>query len=41
MLTFWRTPAYVLAGATVIAMISIGIRPTFGLFMDPLSIDLV
>ncbi len=40
MMAFWRSPAYVLAGATVIAMISIGVRQTFGLFMGPLSSDL-
>ena len=40
MIAFWRTPAYVLVGTTVIAMISMGTRQTFGLFMDPLSTDL-
>jgi predicted MFS family arabinose efflux permease len=40
MIAFWRTPAYVLVGATVIAMISMGVRQTFGLFMEPLSTDL-
>ena len=35
-----RTPAYVLACATVIVMISYGIRQSFGLFTDVISTDL-
>ena len=39
-LAFWRSPAYVLVGATTIVMISFGVRQTFGLFMAPISADL-
>jgi predicted MFS family arabinose efflux permease len=37
---FWRTPVYVLAAATVIVMLSFGMRQTFGLLMAPISTDL-
>ena len=41
MTAFWRTPVYVLIGAVVILMIANGTRQNFGLFLVPLSADLV
>lgn len=37
---FWRTPFYVLAGATAILMVTTGVRQSFGLFMQPISVDM-
>ncbi len=37
---FWRTPVYVLFGATCILLVTSGIRQSFGLFVQPISIDL-
>ena len=37
---FWRTPVYVLFGATCIILIANGSRQGFGLFMAPLSAEL-
>lgn len=37
---FWRSPGYVLAGCTILVMISFGVRQSFGLFMAPLSVDM-
>ena len=37
---FWRTPVYVLFGATCILLVTAGIRQSFGLFVQPISIDL-
>lgn len=40
MTTFWRTPFYVLIGATAMILIANGSRQNFGLFLVPLSDDL-
>jgi MFS family permease len=37
---FWRTPVYVLLGATCILMVTSGVRQSFGLFIHPISIDM-
>ena len=37
---FWRTPVYVLLGATCILLVTSGVRQSFGLFIQPISIDL-
>jgi len=37
---FWRTPVYVLLGATCILLVTSGVRQSFGLFMQPISIDM-
>ncbi len=37
---FWRTPVFVLFGATCILLVTAGIRQSFGLFVRPVSIDL-
>jgi MFS family permease len=37
---FWRTPVYVLLGATCILLVTSGVRQSFGLFIHPISIDL-
>lgn len=38
--SFWRTPVYVLCGATCILLVTSGVRQSFGLFVQPISIDL-
>jgi predicted MFS family arabinose efflux permease len=38
--TNWRTPAVVLACGSVILMLSLGTRQSFGLFLQPMSSDL-
>ncbi len=38
--TDWRTPGVVLACGSVILMLSLGIRQSFGLFLQPMSSDL-
>ncbi|MEE8332582.1 MAG: MFS transporter [Alphaproteobacteria bacterium] len=38
--SFWRTPLYVLLGATCILLVTNGARQSFGLFIQPISIDL-
>lgn len=38
--TNWRTPAIVLACGSIILMLSLGIRQSFGLFLQPMSLDL-
>ncbi len=40
MAAFWRTPVYVLLGATCILLVTSGVRQSFGLFMQPISIDM-
>ena len=40
MTQFWRTPLYVLIGATLMILIANGSRQNFGLFLVPLSTDL-
>ncbi len=37
---FWRTPVYVLLGATCILLVTSGVRQSFGLFIQPISVDL-
>ena len=37
---FWRTPVYVLFGATCILLFASGVRQSFGLFIQPISIDM-
>ena len=37
---FWRTPVYVLLGATCVLLVTSGVRQSFGLFVDPISVDL-
>ena len=37
---FWRTPVYVLLGATCILLVTSGVRQSFGLFIPPMSVDL-
>ena len=37
---FWRTPVYVLLGATCILLVTSGVRQSFGLFIQPISIDM-
>ena len=37
---FWRTPVYVLFGATCILLITSGVRQSYGLFIQPISIDM-
>lgn len=37
---FWRTPVYVLFGATCILLVASGVRQSFGLFIQPISIDM-
>ena len=37
---FWRTPVYVLLGATCILLVTSGVRQSFGLFIPPISVDL-
>ena len=37
---FWRTPVYVLLGTTCILLVTSGVRQSFGLFIQPISIDL-
>ena len=37
---FWRTPVYVLLGATCILLVTSGVRQSFGLFIAPMSVDL-
>ena len=37
---FWRTPIYVLLGATCILLVTSGVRQSFGLFIQPISIDM-
>ena len=37
---FWRTPVYVLLGATCVLLVTSGVRQSFGLFIDPISVDL-
>ena len=36
----WRTPGVVLACGSIILMLSLGIRQSFGLFLQPMSSDL-
>lgn len=36
----WRTPAVVLAGGALVLLISLGVRHTFGLFLQPMSVDM-
>jgi hypothetical protein len=38
--TNWRTPALVLACGSLILMLSLGTRQSFGLFLQPMSMDL-
>lgn len=38
--TNWRTPAVVLACGSIILMLSLGTRQSFGLFLQPMSTDL-
>jgi MFS family permease len=38
--TSWRTPAVILACGSIILMLSLGTRQSFGLFMQPMSSDL-
>jgi predicted MFS family arabinose efflux permease len=38
--TGWRTPAVVLACGSIVLMLSIGTRQTFGLFLPPMTLDL-
>lgn len=38
--TNWRTPAVVLACGSIILMLSLGTRQSFGLFLQPMSLDL-
>ena len=40
MTAFWRTPVYVLLGATCILLVTTGVRQSFGLFIQPISIDM-
>ena len=40
MAAFWRTPVYVLLGATCILLVTSVVRQSFGLFMQPISIDM-
>ena len=40
MAAFWRTPVYVLLGATCILLVTTGVRQSFGLFIQPISIDM-
>src|SRR4051812_38211178 len=35
----WRTPAIVLACGSMVLMLSIGTRQTFGLFLPPMTLD--
>ena len=37
---FWRTPVYILLGATCILLVTSGVRQSFGLFIPPISVDL-
>ncbi len=37
---FWRTPVYVLLGATLILLLVSGVRQSFGLFIQPISVDM-
>ena len=37
---FWRTPVYILLGATCILLVTSGVRQSFGLFIPPISLDL-
>ena len=37
---FWRSPVYVLLGATCILLVTSGVRQSFGLFIQPISIDM-
>ena len=37
---FWRTPVYVLLGATCILLVTSGVRQSFGLFIPPISFEL-
>ena len=37
---FWRTPVYVLLGATCVLLVTNGVRQSFGLFIQPISIDM-
>ena len=37
---FWRTPVYVLLGATLILLLVSGVRQSFGLFILPISVDM-
>ena len=36
----WRTPAIVLACGSVVLMLSLGTRQSFGLFLPPMTFDL-
>jgi hypothetical protein len=36
----WRTPTMVLAMGGIVLMLALGIRQSFGLFLQPMSIDL-
>ncbi len=36
----WRTPGAVLLGGALVLFISLGVRHTFGLFLQPMSIDM-
>ncbi len=36
---FWRSPAMIISAACLIAIIGFGIRSTFGLFVEPMSLD--
>ena len=38
--TQWRTPSVVLACGSIILMLSLGTRQSFGLFLQPMSVDL-
>ncbi len=38
--SFWRTPVYVLYGATCVLLVTSGVRQSFGLFVQPISVDL-
>jgi len=40
LVAFWRTPVYVLLGATCILLVTSGVRQSFGLFIQPISIDM-
>jgi hypothetical protein len=33
--SFWRSPAFVIGSGCVIALITYGVRTSFGLFTDP------
>ena len=38
--SFWRSPVYILFAATAVVLIANGSRQSFGLFLEPISIDL-